>query len=164
MARLRSTANLLRNTLDTSPRPVYVVDEQRRVVYCNRALEELVGIERGQLIGQTCTYQMQDSGGSPGEVASSLCPPPTDCGGQPVTAAITLLHASGRIVKRHAMFVPLGVEALDERGVLVVLSAGEGPETVTWVGPESTDLHARLAQLRRTVLADCPLDELVGVG
>jgi DNA-binding NtrC family response regulator len=143
---------------------VYVVDEHRRLVYCNSALEELVGIERGQLIGQTCTYQMPASGGSPGEVASSLCPPPTACGGQPVTAAVTLLHASGSIVKRHAMFVPLGVEALDERGVLVVLSASEGPETVTWVGPESTDLHARLAQLRRTVLTDCPLDELVGVG
>lgn len=163
MARIRSTGNVLRHTLDASPRPVYVVDEQRRMVYCNAALEDLVGVERGQLIGQPCLYQMPASGSAPADIAASLCPPPTACGGQPVTTAVTLLHASGSVVKRHAMFVPLGSEALDERGVLVVLSSGEGPETVTWDCPESTDLHARLARLRRTVLADCSLDELVGV-
>lgn len=163
MARIRATGNVLKHTLDASPRPVYVVDEQRRLVFCNAALEELVGLERGQLIGQSCTYQMPASGNSPGDVAASLCPPPTACGGQPVTAPITLLQATGSVVKRHALFVPLGIEALDDRGVLVVLSAGEGPESVAWVCPESTELHARLAQLRRTVLANCPLDELAGV-
>ena len=84
MARIRSNGNVLKNTLDAAPRPVYVVDEQRRIVYCNAALEELVGVERAQLVGLGCTYQMPTSGSSPSEVASSLCPPPTACGGQPV--------------------------------------------------------------------------------
>ena len=61
------------------------------------------------------------------------------------------------------MFMPLGIDALDERGVMTVLSAGEGPETQPLVCQESIELHERLAHLRRTVLAACPLDELVGV-
>ena len=58
MTRARSTEYALGKLLEASPRAVYVIDEQRQIVYCNTACGEMLGVACDQLIGQRCVYQV----------------------------------------------------------------------------------------------------------
>ncbi|MHB8864784.1 MAG: PAS domain-containing protein, partial [Pirellulaceae bacterium] len=129
MTRARSRENALGKLLDVSPRAVYVVDEQRQIIYCNRACGELLGVACDQLVGQRCVYQVAPNGSTLPNIAASLCPPPEVFAGQFVSAAVAAIHVSGSLLTRHATFIPLGAGALDNVGTVVVLSLSDARDS-----------------------------------
>ena len=106
------------------------------------------------------------SGSTPADIAASLCPPPEAFAGQLVTAVVSALHVSGCVADaaRRVRAVGLGRTELRgrrRRGLAVGLARRDG--TCRPLPRKRLQLHQRLAQLRRELLADWPLDELVGV-
>ena len=69
---LRSLARLF----TASSQPIYLLDDQRRVVYCNEACENWLAMMAEELIGQQCSYHSGDPAQLATERAAALCPPP----------------------------------------------------------------------------------------
>ena len=89
MARKRSVAKELVSLLQTSPRPVYVLDDRRRIVFCNDACCVWLGTSPEHLIGQQCNYRGRSV--APGDLAAALCPPPEVFTGESVTTEVVCL-------------------------------------------------------------------------
>ena len=64
MASLQSIAIELASLLDDSQAPVYVLDEDRRIIFCNPACAA-DRPDAGELIGQQCVYQAEIADASP---------------------------------------------------------------------------------------------------
>ncbi|MFO7902427.1 MAG: helix-turn-helix domain-containing protein [Pirellulaceae bacterium] len=135
--------------------------ERREIIFHNGACSELLGLEPGQLVGQRCDYRAAGMPVTLADVAASLCPPAEVFSGAAMATDTQLLSATGELLRRRVTFQPLGTESADCGGVLAFVgdlpAGGESPS-------EAAELHDRLWTLRRTVLADCQVDELVGVG
>lgn len=163
MARARSQVNALARLLAGSPCPIYAMDDRRTIIYCNPACAELVGTDAEQLVGQRCEYHMPGTGSGPAEVAAGLCPPPEVFSGDLSTADVNVLRSSGELVRRRAEYLPLGREPSQCVGVVALLwSPAPGGSTCEQTGSESAELHRRLARLRRDLLAEFPVEELIG--
>ncbi len=163
MARVRSKDNALKRLLGSAPVAVYALDEQRRIIYCNKACGELLAVEPDELLGQQCDYRCVLVGTSASDLAARLCPPPDVMTGSCLRVEMTLLRASGELVDCHVQFATLGNEAVPSAGVLAtVYPRAAGVRQQSDDAPESTQLHQRLLKLRESVSADLWIDELIG--
>lgn len=72
MARRPSIKNLPSRLLEESPTPVFAIASDRTVVYANRALGNLLEIDREQIVGTRLTYRADDHESK----LNALCPPP----------------------------------------------------------------------------------------
>ena len=89
--------------------PIYVLDDDRRIVYCNTACARWAGTKVSDLIGQQCAFHTPDERDGPAAVAAGL-----------VSAAEGVLRPSqnraqlaaarpdGSVVHRQGHFFPLG--------------------------------------------------------
>ena len=162
MPRSRSPHPLV-TLCEESPQPVYALDEQRRIVACNCACAEWLGLTAVQLIGQRCDFAANEAASTEQAAAAALCPPPAVFLGSPASGQVVWKNASGEIVRRPAMFVPLRTE--EPAAVFAVLGAVEVEEGIESAEPEnaqSADLHLRLQQLARRMRSRYRLDRLVG--
>lgn len=182
MARTRSIANALSRLLSASPRPIYALDEQRTIVFCNQACEQWAGVEAAQIVGLRCDY------GPPGEpanatgaaspadatspadaasIAAGLCPPPEAFlpGQTPVTVAC--LSRTG-VSRREAVCFSLAVDEFECVGVVVVVDHQDADVQPRGVAPDpigesdSGQLHDRLRTIRLETARRYQLDCLVG--
>ena len=88
MARPLSIADSLAKLLDESDRPIYVVDSQRRIVYCNPALADWIDLERKRIVGRRVEFHSEEPTSDAADrkdVAplTDLCPPPSALAGEP---------------------------------------------------------------------------------
>jgi DNA-binding NtrC family response regulator len=164
MARARACEKALVRLLGDAPLALYVLDEQQRIVYCNSACGELLGVDPDQLIGSACRYHAAPSGGAFTDIAACLCPPPEAFAGHRTAAWMPVLRASGEVQScRAELFLVGGVE-FQGGGLIVSLVPCDDPHGVpSDEMSEAAVLHDRLARLRRDWMAAWPLDELVGV-
>ena len=79
----RTIAVDLAKLLDDSVAPIYVLDDQRRIVFCNAACARWTRTKAQDLIGQQCVYHTPAEDSEPAGVAAGLCPPPKVFSGQP---------------------------------------------------------------------------------
>ena len=96
------------------------------------------------------------------DVAASLCPPPEVFCGEPADCEMAPAACRGAPDYRASVvFQPLGADALHCTGCLAFVSrvAPDSPPQQS----EAAELHRRLWNLRRHLLAECQLDELVGI-
>ena len=165
MARVRSRESAVGRLLGAAPCAVYAVDDQRKIVYCNAACSELLGVEPQKLIGQRCDYRSADTESTLADVAASLCPSPDVFAGLAVHSDLELLHFTGSLLPRRVTFHPLGADALHCVGVLAFVGdvVPESGSLSSGAHSEAAELHRRLWALRRRLLADCQADELIGV-
>lgn len=160
MARVRTRDAALGRLLAAAPGAIYALDDQRRIVYCNPACGDLLGVDPDTLIGQRCEYRTSGQGSGPPDMAASLSPPPDVFAGRRVTAEMELLHAQGHLIAREVTFEPLGTDALNCVGVLGIvgdLAVADRSQA------EAAELHRRLWKLRRSLAHNCEVDELIGV-
>lgn len=159
MAGGRAQSAAVGRLLAAAPGAVYAMNERREIVFHNAACSELLGLEAGQLVGQRCDYRASGTPVTSADVAASLCPPAEVFSGAAVATDMQLLRTTGQLLRRRVTFQPLGCGSADPGGVVAfvgeVATGGQSPS-------EAAELHERLWALRRTVLADCPVDELVG--
>jgi transcriptional regulator with AAA-type ATPase domain len=178
-----NAAGTLASLLDRSTRPIYVVDDRRRVVYCNEALAAWLDLERERIIGRSVEYHSEPPGKTPLEqdVAplAGLCPPPRALVGMACQATISSMARDGRLAHRHAEFVPLGTRLPEEKsrkgpatnerahtGVLVLLAAEDlSPQQVAAElssEPTPDEMHRAIRQFRRGQAAHYALPSLLG--
>ena len=76
MATERITATGLAKMLNSATRPIYVLDDELTLVFCNRACREWLGEAAEGLLGRQCGYHCSPQVTGPDAVAAGLCPPP----------------------------------------------------------------------------------------
>ena len=180
MARSKSTTSALVELLDGAPDPVYVLDDRRKIVFCNQALANWVGAAAEQLIGRRVDYHSVPADQEDHEVTgpvAGLCPPPAAFVGQDVVGHISTVAAGGLLHHRRARFAPLGLAVggpdTDCHGVAVFvaphdLTAAElakiANSDVTAAGDMSPDaLHLAIRRFRHRQAQRYATNRLVGV-
>jgi len=152
--------------LANANRPIYAIDDQRRIAYLNSACAAWLGLTAEELIGQRCDYSSEPTGNSLADLAAQLCPPP-EAFNQAIESSVIIAPACrGTASRRTAQFVPLHGEAEDQLGVLVLLGERDLPEEglrrESSADTESAVLHRRLQQLERELRLPYRLGRLVG--
>jgi DNA-binding NtrC family response regulator len=144
--------------------PVYVLDEQRRIVFLNQAAAAWLGVEPEQLIGRACRYQSGDADPL-SALADALCPPPEVFQGHKACGTIVKPSPDGSSDPRHAEFIPLPGEADRCLGVLAIVRREPAPHdshSLSALPPESHQLHQLLQKLRHESARQHQSDRLVG--
>src|SRR5262249_10635954 len=111
MSRKRTTIDSLTAPFGGSAQPIYVIDPNSRLVYCNQALADWMGLESKRIIGRPVEFHSEPAAHDENVQTESplpdLCPPPQAIAGEPCTGTISCLAASGRLAHRSAEFIPL---------------------------------------------------------
>jgi PAS domain S-box-containing protein len=167
MPTVRSTAVELASLLNDSQAPVYVVDDNRRIVFCNRACARWLGVEADNLLGQQCVYHSPPEGDSAASMAARLCPPPEALAGQPQAARIVKVTPDGRSVYRWARFLPLYDGDDESAAVVAVMETSDclpdAPLSNADVAVATdTAVHEQLRQLRQRQGKRFAIDSLLG--
>ena len=159
MPRQNSPRTALAKLLEAAPLPIYAIDGQRRIVFCNSAAASWIGVAVEGLVGRRVAYHSSDSLQSEGGIAAGLCPPPSVFAGQSVRGHVSSLTSEGILVYRTAEFVPLALEpgadelGLDQSetsgGVVVFLGATDLQSSDLIASSEPHDLHRQIREARR---------------
>ena len=171
MARKSTTPNLTK-LLDQTSRPVYVVDRQRRIAYCNPALADWLDLDSERIVGRLVEYHSETTGESKaahdaGAPLTDLCPPPTALEGNACEGTISCVLRDGRLVHRRAEFVPLPYQSIDAApSTFVLLSEHDmSPQEVDrgrYADPSANELHRAIRQFRRAQAAQYSIESLLG--
>ena len=167
MARPRSSTTALRNVLEQSQRPIYVLNEKRLIIYCNEACAHWTGMPAEDLLGTRCDYHSQPVEQPNQQLAACLCPPPEVFAGKTMTTMIGIQNSSGKITQFQANCHPLGIDPLDDAGVVVIIaepSELDPEEAAATSELEAENLHQHLALSRDKLSLPFTLDRLVGAG
>lgn len=182
MARKLATADSLTKLFDRSSRPIYAIDVERRVVYCNRALATWLDIDISRIIGRIVEYHSEpaadDDAMRDGAPLTDLCPPPRALAGEPCMGTLSCMARGGRLVHRQAEFVPLGdfgkepanrnkhQQGASRFAVFVLLSAADmsTPEVAAEISGEPTadEIHRTIRRFRRAQSVRYSLESLLG--
>ena len=162
MARTRSSGKQFLALLASSSRPVYALDDRRKILYCNQACAEWLGVDAAELVGRRCDYHAGDV--PTDELAAGLCPPPEAFCGTQVTSDVTCRDAAGMVSRRTAEFCPLDGGSAECVGVVVFVSRAASPlvDTPSQPSTTSSDLHDQLRVLIQQVRREYRVDRLVG--
>jgi len=163
MARPRTPITKLRNLLEAAEQPIYFLDAERTLLFCNRACCRWTGVAADQLQGRRVEYSAGSGAGAPG-VAAGLCPPPRAFAGEACSGTVTCMSKTQKLLHRRASFLPLAGEGGDCVGVLgVVEPADMLPADFAKTGPATTDqLHTAVRRFLAGQKTRYGLEQLVG--
>src|SRR4051812_38645873 len=85
MPRKIATTDSLPKLFDKSRRPIYAIDAERRIAYCNPALAAWLDITPGRIIGRLVEYHSEppaENGKDREAPLTDLCPPPRAMAGE----------------------------------------------------------------------------------
>ena len=170
MAQTRSLAAGMTRLLSSIAAPLYVLDDERRIVYANTACAKWLGVAIEELIGRTCSYHSSPVVETADAVVAGLCPPPEAFAGGRLRGVVSAAGNNGVPIRRQAEFIPL----LDEGEICVAVLAivdtlDLPPYSVTPAaqdfesGDESAELHEQLLRFHAALSGPWQLDRLVGV-
>src|SRR5262249_1389686 len=180
MARKRAAVDALTKLLDGWGRPIYAVDAERRIVYCNQALADWLEMEPTRIVGRVVEYHSEppvdDEEAREEGPLTDLCPPPQAFAGVAYTGTLSCIARGGRLVHRRTEFVPLG--SADEKpnrktaaspptsGVLAMLAEVDLPpqDLANGSSTDSTadDLHRTIRRFRRAQASRYSIESLLG--
>ena len=138
-----------------------MVDRSRRVVFVNRACEELTGWSSNELTGELCEFVSHVEPTDIRCVTGMLCPPPSVFDDQSQVVAKQFVHReTGQSVTLPIQFMPLqdGTETVFVLGVAVDIQSVAQPMDRSLVA----EIHAELAALRQSVRERFGLRTIVG--
>ncbi len=164
----RGLAAELARTFAAVAAPIYVLDGDRKVVYCNRACEAWLGIAPEQLIGQTCSYHSSTMVEPEEQRAAGLCPPPEVFAGERATAVVSYRLNAARIARRQAEFISLKDEVGNCAAVVAIVASDDWMDAAVSAESglndrdEAAALHARLAELHAELRNQRRQDRLIG--
>jgi DNA-binding NtrC family response regulator len=181
MPRSQKIADSLTKLLDQSGRPIYVVDAQRRIVYCNPALTSWINLEPKRIVGRRVEFhseepQPDDTARSDSVPLTDLCPPPHIFTGETGHGTISCQALGGRMLYRSAEFIPLGRATRSQKTdahharpqfAVLILLAGEdlSPQEVAAEisgEPTADELHRTIRRFRRGQAQRYSIKSLLG--
>jgi DNA-binding NtrC family response regulator len=151
----------LQAVLDRAAEPIFILNSDRRLIFCNRACELATGRTARELLGLFCGYHGPIEGDALRSIAGSLGPPPEVMDGCACTMATMLLQPDGTRVARTIQFIPCH-ESAALLCVIGVLQPTE-PTDVPSGSNESAELHAALLRLRQRLHCRYGFDRFVAV-
>jgi transcriptional regulator with PAS, ATPase and Fis domain len=173
MARLSTTAQRLARLIVEASQPVYLLDQNSILIFCNRSCADWVGVPAEMLLGQKCLYHSEAEPGSVEAAAGGLAPPPEAWTGWATTGWVTGGRFAQPLRRRLACFLPLQAEEGEPVGLLAVVQADDLPEQssplpVCQLGcppdDEAAHLHEMLRQFHLEKAGRYRMDGLVGQG
>lgn len=149
MARKRSYITGLSRLLASHAEPVYALDADRTVVYCNAACIEWTGLSVDELVGRRCNYTSGYRTDGSADPLSGLCPPPEAFQERSLTAQVACRDKTGSWTSRVAECLPLRDGKDGCLGVLVLVCPVENDQESHLEVPNSStaQLHGRLRAL-----------------
>lgn len=161
MARPRSSATELARLFNRVPQPIYVLDDEGTIVFCNQACLDWIGEGEETLLGLRCEYHSLPDVAPTDSLAAGLCPPPTALAGQEQSAVVAV---EGR--KRRASFLPLGRSPESPAGLVAIVDAkdlaDDAHEPPAAAEPPPTELHEQIRRFRRQMAVRYRADLLLG--
>jgi DNA-binding NtrC family response regulator len=159
----RTIAIDLAKLLDDSVAPIYVLDDQRRIVFCNTACARWTRTKAQDLIGQQCVYHSPIDHSQSASIAAGLCPPPKVFSGQPQVAVVRSTGKDGRLVYRRGHFLPLG-DGQDESAEVIAILAAQDCSAVDPAPATESDalLHDQVHRFRMQLAGRFRPDSLIG--
>ncbi len=149
--------------MDSGAAPVYVLDEDRRIIFLNAACADWLGVRADALVGQQCNYHAPVADGSPATVAAGLCPPPQVFSGQAQQAVVSCPRAGGGMVHRRGYFLPLAPGEDESAPVMAVLECADcAVDAHAEDGDSPHVLHEQLRRFRQRMAGRFSPDRLVG--
>jgi DNA-binding NtrC family response regulator len=180
MAQKRAAIDGLTKLFDGSSRPIYAIDWERRIVYCNRALADWLEMKPGRIVGRLVEYHSEppvdeEEAREDGPL-TDLCPPPQALAGAACTGTLSSMARGGRLVHRLAEFVPLGSDhektgrkidaSLPVCGVLALLAAADLSTQELSAGystnPTADQLHRTIRRFRKAQASRYSIESLLG--
>ncbi len=150
MPRARTTAVDLARLLDDSDAPIYVLDDERRIVFCNDACQRWTGVSADDLIGRQCMYHSPEDGSGLDALIAALCPPPKVFSGQPQQAVVALAGPDGQTRQRRGHFWPLSDGQDESAAVIALLEPREFVEPPAHeAAPSDLRLHDQVRRFRQ---------------
>jgi DNA-binding NtrC family response regulator len=181
MARKNSNTDALAGLFDDSSRPIYAIDAERRIVYCNRALATWLDVEERRIIGRMVEYHSEPTADHDetrdDAPLTELCPPPQAFAGATCAGTLSCMARAGRLVHRRAEFVPLDdadtgkanrkkSQSIPLYAVLAMLAVADmSPQEVAAgvVGePTADELHRTIRRFRRAQASRYSIESLLG--
>jgi DNA-binding NtrC family response regulator len=169
MARSRTKPDRLVQTLDDSIHPLFVVDEQREIVFWNEACADWTRHSADRMLGQKCVYQAPDAATDPAvALAAALCPPPEAFSGLRRRVWRALPLASGGAPGRWIEYLPLRDGADGAASVLALVDAVDttvdavDPAQIAELDANNEELHRQLARFRAGAIRKFVPESLVG--
>jgi DNA-binding NtrC family response regulator len=163
------TAELVR-LLNSARQPIYMLDEELKIVFLNRAAQDWLAAGES-LVGRRCAYHSSPKAVGLDAVAAGLCPPPQVLEGKSVVATVSRVTEDGRLVERKARFLPIGFAADDLRGILAVLDSEDQPPDSAEESCASDiaeappiELHQHVRRFRQQAALRYRVDRLIGKG
>jgi DNA-binding NtrC family response regulator len=163
MSSPRSSSQDLTRLFNSLSQPIALIDDERRIVFVNKACAQWLGVSPADVTGRIARYQ--SGGGDAAErAADALCPPPEVLHGRRVTGAIAKPGADSQSNAGHAEFVPLGGDDGQAVGVLILidLSPLKPAEAPLPTEDEAVQLHEAVRRLRQEMAQAHQLDRLAG--
>jgi DNA-binding NtrC family response regulator len=169
MAHLRSMAADLARLLSAVAAPIYVLNDERRIIYANSACAEWLAISLEEFVGQSTAYHSSPTAEAGALKAAGLCPPPEVLSGRRMRAIVACDRGQGQLSRRRAEFIPLGVKDEEVVAILALVEPIDLPAGVETSAndfdddaAESAALHERLRRLHGQLRAPWQMDRLVG--
>jgi DNA-binding NtrC family response regulator len=174
MPRSQTIADSVLKLLDQSARPMYLIDAQRRIVYCNVALAAWIALEPKRIVGRRVEFHSEEPKSEElnrdSAPLTDLCPPPSAFVGKAGKGTVSCQARDGHIIHRAAEFVPLGRTAksaqLRENAVLVLLQSEDlSPQEIAAQisgEPTTDELHRTIRRFRRGQAQRYSIQSLVG--
>ena len=155
MARPTSPKTVVSRLFSASQRPIYLLDASKRIVFCNAALAEWLGVDEQTLLGMKCSYSVPSND----DVSSRLGIPPQARDSSFVEATITVGEGPDAS-HRSAVFLTMRDQVDIETTLVVVdeFDADQLQETPF----DSSSLHRQLLLLRSEWGRPYSWDHLVG--
>ena len=166
MARSSPLSKSLVVALDRVATPVYVLDEERRLIFANAAFNTWVGVESESLVGQALDYVPASS--EPRSIRTSgLAPPPEAFRTSAGVGVVTAVDGLGNFHQRSASFQPLVDSAGQVTLLLVVVDhqetvADESTALSAASGTAAAALHLQLLAQRAALGKKLLVSQLVG--
>ena len=143
--------------------PIFWLDPALKLIWVNRAWEELTGHASSSVLGLTCQPHGPTRAGDPADLAASFHPPPEAMAGQPSGSPTLIYHAGGgEPMWRRIEFWPFRDEHDRLIGLLGTVRPTEDRPSVP--DSEGNRLHVELLEIRRRLQESYGLDSLIGFG
>ncbi|MEM7315861.1 MAG: helix-turn-helix domain-containing protein [Planctomycetota bacterium] len=164
MPRATLSKTVIAKLLESSPRPAYLLDDRRKIVFANQALADWLGVDKVSLANLQCDYHSQSPASSEKPQVQGLAVPPAAYEGRSLLGTIHRQKKSddsdGSL---NALFWPIEDEKDNVTGVLTLVTDGNHDlSSTSRDAHHPQEIHAALARLRARFMDQFSLDRLVG--
>jgi DNA-binding NtrC family response regulator len=159
MVRPRTSATQLARLFGATEQPLYVVDDDWTIVFCNPACLAWLAHTAEEVVGQPCRYHSAAESSALEMLLSGLCPPPEAMAGHERCGAVTIDNEH-----RDARFLPL--RGADGRALAVLAivdpARRDDASPAAVENLNAVDLHDLLRRLHQHWGRHYRLDRLLG--